>query len=156
MRTWATTLLFAFLSCAQAFTQVSAAFSVDKNVIHSGETAILSFKVTNPGPSPYLLETTGLPNFPACSGYYVKVLRQPSSATKPKWVLANTCVINGNGQFHYVSVAPGATYVQNIDLSLYLDLQVRGEYTVEVFHRALHGDPHYPDSAITTLSLRVE
>jgi hypothetical protein len=155
MRTWAVASFFALLSCAEAFAQVSATFYLDKNVIHAGETAILSFKVTNLGPSPYLLETTGLPNFPACSGYNVKVLRQPDSATRPKWVLANTCVISGNGQFHYMSVAPGATYVQNIDLSLYLDLRVRGEYIIEVSHRAM---PWSGDLAKATaeLTLRVE
>jgi len=156
MRTWVAALLFAFLSCAEAFAQVSATFYLDKDVIQSGQRAILHFKVTNLGSSPYMLSTTGLPNQPFCSGYSFKVLRQPSSASNQNGALANNCVING--QFHHVSIAPGATYVQDIDLSLYLDLQVRGEYVIEVSHRPIpwSGGAHDPADAKADLSLRVE
>ena len=156
MRTWAVAALFAFLPCAEALTQVSAAFYLDKDVIQSGQTAILHFKVTNLGSSPYMLDTTGLPGQPTCSGYYVKVLRQPSSASNSNGPQSSTCVING--QFSHLSVAPGATYVQDIDLSLYLDLRVRGEYVIEVSHRAMpwSGGARDPANAKADLSLRVE
>lgn len=156
MQTWATGLFFAFLSCSSALTQVSATFYLDKDVIKSGQTAIIHFKVTNLGTSPHLLDTTGLPTFPFCSGYIVKVLRQPSSTINPKEVLANTCVING--QFHHVAIAPGATYVQDIDLSLYLDLREKGKYTVEVSHGAMPSSGGSDDqgNAKATLTLRVE
>ncbi|WP_263415951.1 hypothetical protein [Terriglobus albidus] len=156
MQTWAIALLFAFLSCSKALTQVSATFYLEKDVIKPGQTAIVHFKVTNLGASPYLLDTTGLPNQPSCSGYLFKVLRQPSSTANPNGPLASTCVING--QFHHVSIAPGVTYVQDLDLSLYLDLRVRGEYTIEVAHRAVpwSGGTHDLANAKAELSFRVE
>ncbi|MBW8869281.1 MAG: hypothetical protein JF563_00610 [Acidobacteriales bacterium] len=136
--------------------QVSTTFYLDKDVIQSGQTAIVHFKVTNVGTSPYMLDTTGLPAQPTCSGYGAKVLRQPSSASNSNGPLASTCSLNG--QFSHVSIAPGATYVQDIDLSLYLDLRVRGEYVIEVSHRAMpwSGGAHDPANAKADLSLRVE
>lgn len=156
MQTWVTALLFAFLSCSKALTQVSATFYLDKDVIKSGQTAIVHFKVTNLGTSPYMLDTTGLPAQPSCSGYSVKVLRQPSSASNSNGPLGTSCVINGT--YHHVSIAPGASYIQDIDLRLYLDLRIRGEYTVEVTHRAMpwSGGTHDLANAKAELSFRVE
>jgi len=156
MRTRVAATFFTFLSCSSALTQVSTTFYLDKDVIQSGQAAIVHFKVTNGGTSPYLLDTTGLPTQLSCSGYGVKVVRQPSSASNSDGPLHTTCSLNG--QFHHVTVTPGATFVQDLDLSLYLDLRVRGEYTVEVSHRGTPwlGGTHDLANAKAELSFRVE
>jgi hypothetical protein len=74
-----------------------------------------------------MLNITSIPGQPSCAGYWIKVLDQPThSKSAQNAVLANTCVLNG--QFEYLPIAPWATYVQKIDLGVYLDLQVRGDY----------------------------
>ena len=161
MRTCAVVLSSAVLSCSAAFAQVTGTFYMDKDVIALGQTAVVRFKVMNSGQSAYMLDTTGLPGQPLCAGYSIKVLRQPNSSgapstMSPKLIRANTCILNG--KISHIAISPGASYIQDIDLSLYLDLRVNGNYMIEASHNTLRRNGTPPDSADTKarLHFRVE
>jgi azurin len=150
-------LALAILASCAVSAQVSGVFSMDREIVPSGQTAFLNFKVTNSGPNSYMLNTTGIPVQPSCAGYSIKILHQPTqSKSGQNAILANTCVLNG--QFEYLPIAPGATYVQKIDLRVYLDLQVRGEYVFEAMYSPLWRKESPPAIAPTktTLSFRIE
>jgi hypothetical protein len=152
VRILAQALAIAVLSCCTAWAQVSGIF-----LVSSGQTAFLNFKVTNSGPDTYMLNITGIPGQPSCAGYSIKVLHQPThSKSAQNLILANTCVLNG--QFQYLPIAPGATYVQKIDLGMYLDLQERGDYVFEEMYSPLWGKENPPAIAPTktSLSFRIE
>ncbi|HEY2038883.1 MAG TPA: hypothetical protein VGG95_04420 [Edaphobacter sp.] len=130
---------------------------MDKNTIPSGQTAFVNFKVTNSRLDIYVLNITGLPDMPACSGYSVRILHQPESTELTKNpAYGNACVLNG--QFKYLPIAPGTTYIQKIDLSVYLDLRVRGDYLIEATYSPFWTRERPPAIAATkgTFSFRVE
>lgn len=137
--------------------KVSGHFYIDKPIFSIGEAVLLHFEVTNSGSEPYWLDTTGLPGMPSCSGYGVKVSHDDMTpVTNALWARGNTCILNG--QFNHVVIDPGAKYTQDIDLSLYLDLSVKGKYVVQVEHRRprLNGDPDDPLDSQATFKLQLQ
>ncbi|MBS1799770.1 MAG: hypothetical protein JSS95_08100 [Acidobacteria bacterium] len=147
------TLLFGALS-ASSLAQVSGRFYIYKSAIPVGQTAVVRFKVTNSTSQPYRLDTTGFPGQPLCAGYTVKVIHQPKTL-KIDRNRGNTCILNG--QFQHVMISPGATFIQDIDLSIYLDLSAKGRYAVEVTHHSFRKNdaPHDPLDCSATVEFRV-
>jgi hypothetical protein len=137
--------------------KVSGRFYIDKLTFSIGEPVVLHFEVINSGSEPYWFDTTGLPGMPSCSGYLVKVSHHDMTpVTNTRRVRGNTCIMNG--QFKHVVIDPGAKYTKDIDLSLYLDLSVRGKYVVQVEHRSFrrNGDPDDPLDSKATFKLQLK
>jgi hypothetical protein len=132
-------------------------FYIDKSTFSRGEPVLLHFEVINSGSEPYWLDTTGLPGMPGCSGYIVKVLPEPTrGVTRDRLMRGNTCILNG--QFKHVVIAPGGTYTQDIDLGLYLDLSVKGNYVIQVEHYPMrrNGVPDDPLDCKATFKLQLQ
>jgi len=137
--------------------KVSGRFYMDKLTFSIGDSVVLHFEVINSGREPYWLDTTGLPGMPFCSGYGVKLSHDDMTpVTHALWVRGNTCILNG--QFKHVVIDPGAKYTQDIDLSLYLDVNMKGKYVVQVEHRSLrrNGDPDDPLDSKATFKLQLQ
>ena len=73
-------------------------------------------------------EHTDLPLQPVCAGYRIAVLLHPISPLIGGFAI--TCM--QNGQFQQMPIAPGATYLQKTELSQYIGLQTKGDYSIEV------------------------
>ena len=137
--------------------KVSGRFYFDKLTFLIGEPVLLHFEVINSGSETYWFDTTGLPGMPLCSGYAVKVFHHDMTpVTNTRLVRGNTCIMNG--QFKHVVIEPGAKYTQDIDLSLYLDLSVRGKFVVQVEHRGFrrNDDPKDPLDSKATFKLQLQ
>jgi len=137
--------------------KLSGRFYIDKSTFSIGEPVLLHFEVINSGSDPYWLDTTGLPGGPFCSGYSVKVLHSDTTAETPnRLVRGNTCILNG--QFKHIAIDPGAKYTQDIDLGLYLDVSVKGNYVIQVEHYRLRhkGDPDDPLDCKATFKLQLQ
>lgn len=137
--------------------KISGRFYIDKLTFSVGEPALLHFEVINSGSEPYWFDTTGFPGMPSCSGYGVKVFHHDMTPmTNDRWIRGNTCIMNG--QFKHVVIDPEAKYTQDIDLSLYLDLSVKGKYVVQAEHRRIrrNGDPDDPLDSKVTFKLQLQ
>jgi len=137
--------------------KVVGRFYIDKSAFSIGEPVLLHFEVINSGSEPYWVDTTGLSGGPSCSGYSVRVLHSDMTAETPdRSVRGNTCVLNG--QFKHVAIDPGAKYTQDIDLGLYLDVSVKGNYVIQVEHYRLrqNGDPDDPLDCKATFKLQLQ
>jgi len=137
--------------------KVSGRFYIDKLTFSIGEPVVLHFEVINSGSESYWLDTTRLPGMPSCSGYAVKVSHDDMTpVTNALLVRGNACILNG--QFKHVVIDPGAKYTQDIDLSLYLDLNVKGKYVVQVEHSRprRNDDPDDPLDSQATFKLQLQ
>jgi len=136
--------------------KVSGRFYIDKQTFPLNERVVLHFEVINSGEEPYWLDTTGLPEWPLCSGYVVKVFHQDMTpVTNAPWIHGDTCV---NPQPRHIVIEPGAKYTQDIDLGLHLDLNSSGKYVVQAEHRSLrrNDDPKDPLDSKATFKLQLQ
>ena len=130
---------------------ISQVFSIEKEIAPGGK-AVVNVKVTNGGRSVFMLNTTGLPSQPVCAGYRITVLRHPIASAPDNGVFANMCILNG--QFQQMPIAPGATYLQEIELSQYINPQTKGDYSIEISHPLTRSEN--PSDSRTTLNFRVD
>ena len=115
--------------------QLSGRFYLNKTTFTSNEPIDVYFEISNTGTAPAVIEITGIPNFPFCSGYVVKVMEAPRTASLND-VLGNNCVLNGPRLFH--SIPPGKTYTGDILLNHYFKSMAPGDYWIQVKHMISH------------------
>ena len=125
-------LLALSLFCSlSANAQLSGRFYLNKTTFASNEPIDVYFEISNTGTAPAVIEITGVPNFPSCSGYVVRVMEAPRTASLND-VLGNNCVLNGPRLFH--SIPPGKTYTGDILLNHYFKSMALGDYWIQVKH----------------------
>lgn len=136
--------------------KVSGRFYIDKRIFSLEEHVVLHFEVINSGEEPYWLDTTGLPEMPFYSGYLVKVFHQDRTpVTNALSMRGNGCI---NPQPKHIVIEPGAKYTQDIDLALYLDLNLNGKYVVQAEHHRLrrNGEPDDPLDSKATFKVSLQ
>jgi hypothetical protein len=117
--------------CLSANAQLSGRFYLNKTTFASNEPIDVYFEIANTGTAPAVIDITGIPNSPACSGYVVTVMESPRTASL-NTVLGNNCVLNGARLFH--SIPPGKTYTGDILLNHYFNGMAPGDYWIQVKH----------------------
>jgi hypothetical protein len=137
--------------------KITGRFYIDKSTFSVGEPVLVRFEVINSGSDPYWLDTTGLPGMPFCAGFSVKVFHADMTpVTEDRLMRGNVCVLNG--QLTHVVIHPGGQYTETVDLGLYMDLSVKGNYVVRVEHYRMrrNGDPDDPLDCKATFQLQLK
>src|SRR5579864_9427616 len=124
-------LALSLFSSLSANAQLSGRFYLNKTIFASDEPIDLYFEISNRGVAPAVIEITGVPDFPFCSSYVVRVMEAPRTASVND-VLGNNCVLNGARLFQ--SVPPGKTYTGNMLLNHYFKSMTPGDYWIQVKH----------------------